>query len=193
MTDIEYPFSVRPLSPEEGGGFVIEFPDLPGCMSDGETVEQAIINGKDAVEGWIGTAKKLGREIPSPSVEDHSFSGKVLQRFPKYLHAKLARRAKQEGVSLNSLIQTLVAEGLGHREASDQYCAAINVTQHIARLTSNVGAIGSVYSAFSSNLNTAISTSNTGGLVVYSSDVENQFKTDIPTVDIPGFYAHVQR
>ena len=60
----EYPFVIRPLSTEDGGGFVIEYPDLPGCMSDGETIEEAIANGKDAVKGWIETCKKLGREVP---------------------------------------------------------------------------------------------------------------------------------
>jgi antitoxin HicB len=34
----EYPFTIRHLSKEEGGGYLIEFPDLPGCMSDGETI-----------------------------------------------------------------------------------------------------------------------------------------------------------
>ncbi len=37
MKDIEYPFEMRPLTEEEGGGWLIIFPDLPGCMSDGET------------------------------------------------------------------------------------------------------------------------------------------------------------
>ncbi len=45
---MKYPFVMRPLSPEEGGGWLITFPDLPGCMSDGETPEEALENGKDA-------------------------------------------------------------------------------------------------------------------------------------------------
>ena len=117
MNDIRYPFSVRPLLSEEGGGFLIEFPDLPGCMSDGETPEEAIANGKDAVESWIHAAKLHGDVIPEPSLPHMGshYNGKVLQRFPKTLHARLAARAKQEGVSLNQLILSLVAEGLGHR------------------------------------------------------------------------------
>src|ERR1035438_10911857 len=45
----KYPFTIRPLSDADGGGFLIEYPDLPGCHSDGETPEQAIVNGRDAV------------------------------------------------------------------------------------------------------------------------------------------------
>jgi antitoxin HicB len=42
----KYPFNIRQLSNEEGGGYLIEFPDLPGCMSDGETIDEAIANGQ---------------------------------------------------------------------------------------------------------------------------------------------------
>src|SRR5580693_8916973 len=104
---LDYPFSIRHLSKEDGGGYLIEFPDLPGCMSDGETPEEAIENGKDAMEGWIAACKELGRPVPKPSpppLDISYYSGKVLQRFPKTLHAQLAMRAKQEGVSLNQLI-----------------------------------------------------------------------------------------
>lgn len=48
MSDSEiydYPFFVRPLNSDEGGGYYIEFTDLPGCISDGDTVEEAIENG----------------------------------------------------------------------------------------------------------------------------------------------------
>lgn len=67
MESAEYPFKVRPLSPEEGGGYLIEFPDLPGCMSDGETVEEAIRNGEEAKCDWIGALEEAGRPIPRPS------------------------------------------------------------------------------------------------------------------------------
>ena len=61
-----YPFLISILPSEEGGGYLIEFPDLPGCMSDGETIEETIENGKDAVFCWIETAKAFGDEIPQP-------------------------------------------------------------------------------------------------------------------------------
>lgn len=67
MKKLEYPFKISILSPEEGGGYLIEFPDLPGCISDGETLDETIVNGKDALFCWIETAKQYGDEIPSPS------------------------------------------------------------------------------------------------------------------------------
>ena len=58
MKELEYPFITSALPKEEGGGYLIEFPDLPGCISDGETIEEAIENGKDAIVCWIETAKQ---------------------------------------------------------------------------------------------------------------------------------------
>lgn len=50
----------------EGDGFLIVYPDLPGCMSDGATIEEAIANGRDAVKTWILTAREFGDPIPIP-------------------------------------------------------------------------------------------------------------------------------
>lgn len=66
MRKPEYPFNISILSLEEGGGYLIEFPDLPGCISDGETIDEAIANGKDAMLCWIETAKQHGDEVPQP-------------------------------------------------------------------------------------------------------------------------------
>jgi len=120
-----YPFEaythvISPLSPEEGGGFLISFHDLPGCISDGETIEEAIQNGRDAFLAWISAQADMGREIPKPLYRapetETTMSGKFVQRVPKSLHAKLAVLAKQEGVSLNTLVLTFIAEGVGMRE-----------------------------------------------------------------------------
>jgi predicted RNase H-like HicB family nuclease len=63
----EYPVVIEPLSEEDGGGFVATVPDLPGCMSDGETREEAARNIADAISAWIEEASRLGRAIPAPS------------------------------------------------------------------------------------------------------------------------------
>lgn len=117
MSKLDYAFSVRPLSKEDGGGYLIEYPQLPGCLSDGETIAEAIKNGEDAVKSWIHAAKLHGDPIPKPKTvsEPAAHSGKVLQRFPKSLHARLVARAKEEGVSLNQLVLAFVAESLGRR------------------------------------------------------------------------------
>jgi antitoxin HicB len=112
-----YSFTIRPLTRDEGGGYLIEFPDVPGCISDGDTPEQAISNGRDALESALLTMKEFGRAIPPP-VLTKTASGQWRQRVPKSLHNRLVARAKQEGVSLNTLVATMIAEGLGRRKAS---------------------------------------------------------------------------
>jgi len=113
MKNPGYPFELRPLSKEEGGGWLITFPDLPGCMSDGETPEEAIINGEDALQCWLETAKEFGDAIPEPGEIQIA---KFVQRLPKTLHTRLQTRAKQEGVSMNTLVTAIIAEALGRRE-----------------------------------------------------------------------------
>jgi antitoxin HicB len=112
---IQYPFEIRPLSEEEGGGYLIIFPDLPGCMSDGETIEEAIMNGIDAVTSWVETTKEFNDPIPAPG--SSQASGRFVQRLPKSLHFRLAERARLEGVSMNSLVTAIIAESLGKRES----------------------------------------------------------------------------
>ena len=93
MSDIEYRFTVRPLTEEEGGGWLVEYPDLPGSMSDGETIEEAIANAEDAKRCWIAAMKEAGRPIPPPSVEPaEGYSGKWQLRVPKSLHRRLAEK-----------------------------------------------------------------------------------------------------
>ena len=96
------------------GGGLIEFPDLPGCISDGETIEETIENGQDAVESWIWAAKEVGRDIPEPGALEAQ-SGKWVQRVPKSLHLRLVKQAEKEGVSLNTLVVSMVSEELGKR------------------------------------------------------------------------------
>jgi antitoxin HicB len=122
-----YPFEayahiVSPLSEADGGGFLITFPDLPGCLSDGETEHEAIQNGRDAFACWVSARTDAGRPIPAPTFHPESIvvpdlSGKFVTRVPKSVHAQLTARARQEGVSLNTLVLTLIAEGLGRRDS----------------------------------------------------------------------------
>jgi antitoxin HicB len=62
-----YAIIVEPLPTEDGGGFVATVPDLPGCMSDGETPQEALANVQDAIEVWIEAAKDLGHTVPQPT------------------------------------------------------------------------------------------------------------------------------
>lgn len=113
-TKLKYPVTIRPLTKDEGGGYLVEFPDLPGCVADGETVEEALNEAVSAMKSWIETAKSFGDPIPEPGIST-KFSGQWRLRVPKSLHAALTLRAKSEGVSLNTLAAVILAEGLEHR------------------------------------------------------------------------------
>jgi len=61
-----YKYEIIVYWSDEDGRFVVEVPELPGCMADGETYEQAVQNAQIIISEWIETAKRLGREIPEP-------------------------------------------------------------------------------------------------------------------------------
>ena len=63
-----YKVVIEPLSDEDGGGFLATVPELPGCMSDGETRAEALINVEDAIATWLFSACKMGRAIPEPQL-----------------------------------------------------------------------------------------------------------------------------
>jgi antitoxin HicB len=108
----DYPFEVRPLSTEEGGGYLISFPDFAECISDGGSVDEAIENGRDALKATIAALKSRKLPVPAPNSGGVA-SGKFVARVPKTVHAQLATRARAEGVSLNALVLTFIAQGLG--------------------------------------------------------------------------------
>ena len=62
----DYEVRISALSEEDGGGFVAVVPELPGCMSDGETPQEALTNVRDAIASWMDAAEALGRTIPAP-------------------------------------------------------------------------------------------------------------------------------
>lgn len=98
---INYPIKIKQLSSKDGGGWFAEIPTLPGCMSDGETVEDAINNLEDAKRRWLETSIALNCNIPEPPPEE--YSGQLRLRMPKSLHSALAEKAREENVSLNHL------------------------------------------------------------------------------------------
>ena len=100
MRDLtQYPFEIRVLTKEEGGGYLISFLDFSDCISDGDTLEEAIRNGMDALAETIAALEDLGLPVPEPGGSG-SYSGKFIQRVPKSLHARLAiaptRRCEHE-------------------------------------------------------------------------------------------------
>ncbi|WP_375791054.1 type II toxin-antitoxin system HicB family antitoxin [Bradyrhizobium sp. vgs-9] len=66
----DYAVTIQPLPAADGGGFVAFVRDLPGCMSDGETPQEALTNAQDAIACWIEAAHKVGRSVPEPTPAD---------------------------------------------------------------------------------------------------------------------------
>lgn len=114
--DLEYhlrlPYSVV-LVPCQEGGYFVKIAELQGCMSQDETVEEALAMIEDAKRGWLEVALQEGIDIPEPGQEaDEEYSGRILLRTPKSLHKELIRRARKEGVSLNQFINYQLSRNL---------------------------------------------------------------------------------
>lgn len=98
--NLPYNYIVQPIIDESGSYFYARILELDGCQSTGETFEEAYVNLKEAMKGWIETKLENGFEVPLPVGYD-DFSGKFIVRIPKSLHYRLSVEAEQEGVSLN--------------------------------------------------------------------------------------------
>lgn len=94
---------------EEEGGFVISFPDLPGCITCGETIEKAVANAMDAKKIWIETALEEGVTIYDPDSLEN-YSGQFKLRIPRSLHRTLAEHSKREGISMNQYCLYLLSK-----------------------------------------------------------------------------------
>lgn len=80
---------------KDEGGFVVSYPELPGCITCGETIEAAVMNALDAKKVWIEAAFEEGIEIQEPdSLED--YSGQFKLRIPRSLHRSLAQHSKEK-------------------------------------------------------------------------------------------------
>ncbi len=110
--NLKYPFKIETLLEEDGGGYLISYPDLQGCISDGETIEGTIANGEDARKVWIETAYEQEIKIPEPNSSINNYSGRITVRTPKSLHKELAELAEREGVSLNQYIVHLLSKDI---------------------------------------------------------------------------------
>ena len=85
---------------KDEGGFVVSYPDLPGCITCGETVEKAVANALDAKREWMEAALEEGIKINEPDSLEN-YSGQFKLRLPRSLHRILAEQSKREGISMN--------------------------------------------------------------------------------------------
>ncbi|MBR1810692.1 MAG: type II toxin-antitoxin system HicB family antitoxin [Clostridia bacterium] len=104
MKTIEYylslPYRLELIPDPDEGGYAASYPELPGCVTVGETAESAVANALDAKEAWLSAALSDGLPIPEPDTAA-DYSGQFKLRIPKSLHKSLAEHSKSEGISMN--------------------------------------------------------------------------------------------
>lgn len=101
----EYPFQVVA---DPDGGYVILYPDLPGCMTQVESMDEVGPMADEIRHLWIETQYERGEDIPPPSFPEE-YSGKFVLRISRSLHRSLAENAELQNVSLNQYVATLLA------------------------------------------------------------------------------------
>ncbi len=113
---LNLPYTIE-LTPDPEEGWFVTVRELPGCISQGDTPEEALEMIRDAMHAWIEVSLEDGDPIPEPRpLED--YSGKFVVRVPRSLHRDLVETAGREGVSLNQYINVALARALGHVTAA---------------------------------------------------------------------------
>jgi antitoxin HicB len=99
---------------EEEQVYIARVPALPGCIAHDETAEKATHQAERAAELMLEVLHEDKQAAP-PEDAVADFSGQLRLRLPKSLHEEVSRLATAEGVSINTLLLSLVAEGCGRR------------------------------------------------------------------------------
>ncbi len=103
------PYTIEIIPDEDV--FFIKIKELPGCISQGSTKQEALEMVDEAMTLWLEAALEDVDEIPLPeSMQEAKYSGKLSLRMPKSLHKKIANEAKEEGVSINSYVISCLSE-----------------------------------------------------------------------------------
>ncbi len=106
---MKLPYRMEVIEDKIEGGFVISFPDLPGCITCAETIEDAIANAEDAKYEWLKAAIEENIDIQEPDSLDN-YSGQFKLRIPKSLHRSLSENSKREGISMNQYCLYLLSK-----------------------------------------------------------------------------------
>lgn len=107
---LSLPYRLELVPDLDEGGFVASYPDLPGCITCGESIETVVANAVDAKREWLIAALEDGLDIPTPDILEN-YSGQFKLRIPKSLHRQLAEQSKREGISMNQYCLYLLAQG----------------------------------------------------------------------------------
>lgn len=118
MKTIDYymslPYRMEIIPDTEEGGYTAVYPDLPGCITCADTMEELIGNAEDAKRCWLKAAIEDGIDImePEQALSLAEYSGQFKLRMPKSLHRTLAINAKIEGISMNQYCIYLLSKNL---------------------------------------------------------------------------------
>ena len=112
MKSLEYymnlPYKLEIVPDLDEGGYVARYPELPGCITVGDSVEHVVSNALDAKREWLTAALEDGILISEPGELD-DYSGQFKLRLPKSLHKSLAEHSRAEGISMNQYCVYLLA------------------------------------------------------------------------------------
>ncbi len=117
---LKLPYTIETVRDADGSYF-IRVKELKGCMSVGDTLEEAYEMIQDAMRLWIGLALEDGAPIPEPALlNEKEYSGKFVVRIPKNLHKELAETAEENGISLNQYVASILSRYCGILETKDR-------------------------------------------------------------------------
>jgi|GEM_PF-1205865 len=132
---LKEPYS-RVLIPEGDGGYSAELLEFHGCVSQGDSAEEALNNLDQAATNWIEETIRRGNPIPPPSIS-YGYSGKVALRLPRSLHRKAVEMAERDKVSLNTFLVEAIAARVSATdlaskvvESLDRRIASLNASVH---------------------------------------------------------------
>jgi antitoxin HicB len=149
------------LRREDDGSWFAQVRELRGCLSAGDTDEEALAMVKDAFASWIESALEDGVEIPEP-YDLREYSGRFVIRLPQSLHRDLVVRAEREGVSLNQLILSELS--CAHAAARRSLPATVSFLPDSAYLINEVGlGIACTDYAYQGAASTSAAIVNAGG------------------------------
>ncbi len=113
---MKLPYKLEIVPDTDESGFIASFPELPGCITCGETIESAVLNAKEAKKEWLKAAIEGHININEPESLE-SYSGQFKLRLPKTLHKTLAENSKKEGVSMNQYCVYLLSKNSAEHHA----------------------------------------------------------------------------
>lgn len=116
---LKLPYTIEVIRDEDDNylGWFARVVELPGCMTQADTFEELGEMIEDAMRAWIETALEEGQIIPEPRPKEN-YSGKFVVRLPKSLHRELAEAAERDVVSLNTLVNVILARAIGSLQFS---------------------------------------------------------------------------